>query len=86
MSPEAIESFLKDQRLEDRCSDVFQLGAIFWIVINGHHPTGVVTENDWKGPTNLFDPVWQALQWEKTRRFSNGGEFLAAIRTAVDLA
>jgi eukaryotic-like serine/threonine-protein kinase len=86
MSPEAIESFLKIQRLEDRCSDVFQLGAIFWIVINGHHPTGVVTEDDWVGPSNLFGPVWKALQWKKTRRFANGGEFSEALKAAVDMA
>lgn len=84
MSPEGIESLLKSDRLENRCSDVFQLGAIFWIVINGHHPTGVVSKDDWHGPENLFDPVWQALQWEAQRRFPDGISFRDAITSAIE--
>jgi serine/threonine protein kinase len=83
MSPEAIESLLKNERLENRCSDVFQMGAIFWVVINGHHPTGVVSRADWQGPENLFDPVWQALQWKADRRFPDGSSFRDAINNAI---
>lgn len=83
MSPEAIESMLKNARLENRCSDVFQMGAIFWVVINGHHPTGVVSQADWQGPENLFAPVWQALQWDSNRRFPDGSSFRDAINNAI---
>ncbi len=83
MSPEGIESLLKNERLENRCSDVFQMGAIFWIVINGHHPTGVVSRDDWQGPENLFEPVFRALQWRADRRFQDGTSFRDAINHAI---
>ena len=48
MSPEAINR-LYDKTVEIvPASDVFQMAAIFWFVVNNRFPLGIVTDKDWK--------------------------------------
>ena len=38
-------------------SDVFQLAAVFWWVVNRRHPSGILSREDWIGAESLYEPV-----------------------------
>jgi len=83
MSPEANNrSVGKDDDI-DKSSDVFQLAAVFWFVVNKTHPTGVLTKNDWQGPEKLFDPIFKALHYDKKIRPKDGEAFSKQIEDAI---
>jgi serine/threonine-protein kinase len=85
MSPEAnnINCGISDDI--SKSSDVFQLASIFWLVVNGKHPTGILREEDWNGPKNLFEPIFKALHNNKNIRPKNGKEFANLIEEAITL-
>lgn len=83
MSPEANN---KSVGLPDEigfASDVFQLAAVFWWVVNRRHPSGILAREDWTGAEKLFDPVSKALQHSLGRRFETANEFGRAMATAL---
>ena len=85
MSPEANN---KHVGLEDEicfASDVFQLAAIFWWVVNRRHPSGILTRDDWQGIESLFLPISNALQHSLSRRYTSASEFQFAIEEALDI-
>ena len=83
LSPEAHHRRLR--RIDQICaaSDVFQLAAVFWYVVTGRHPTGIVGRRDWTGPEKLFAPLYRALQHDLGRRPRNGAEFHKEIAAAL---
>ena len=64
-------------------SDVYQLAAVFWLVVNMEHPSGVLTRDDWHGLDRLFDPIFTAIQHDPANRQQNGTEFNTAIEEAI---
>lgn len=84
MSPESNTIFAGFDSLISTPSDVFQLGSIFWLVVNKKHPTGVLTKEDWTGPENLFRPLFKSLQHSSHRRYKNGSAFHASIINAIE--
>ncbi|MBL1259903.1 MAG: protein kinase [Thiotrichaceae bacterium] len=83
MSPEANNRNIGVDDEITKASDVFQLAAVFWVVVNGKHPTGVVTKNDWVGPDKLFDPIYYALHNDPYKRPKDGFEFSEEIEHAI---
>lgn len=83
MSPEANNRSVGRNEPIDAASDVFQLAAVFWFVVNRSHPTGVLTKSDWKGPEALYDPIHLALHHDRNVRPQNGIEFAEYIDAAV---
>jgi serine/threonine protein kinase len=78
MSPEAINKYLGlhskssfsfDCWIDDK-SDIFQLGQVFWLVLQSEIPTGHLTNADVKFPhANVLDTVIHPmLQYGKERR------------------
>ncbi len=83
MSPEAINRVLGKKTEIIPQSDVFQLAAIFWYIIHKTHPTGIITEDDWKGNKKLFQPIIKALHHNPNKRPKDGAEFLEWFNKAI---
>lgn len=84
MSPESNTIFAGFESDIATQSDVFQLASIFWLVINQRHPTGILTEDDWSGPKNLFQPLFKSLQHSPERRYHSGTAFHNSIIEAIE--
>ena len=79
LSPEAYNRRLGCGDYISAASDVFQLATIFWYVATGRHPSGIVTEEDWKGPKKLFHLLHRSLLHDYTKRPQNGNEFFTEL-------
>lgn len=64
-------------------SDVFQLAAVFWWVVNRRHPSGILAREDWIGAESLYEPVSRGLQHSLGRRYSTADEFRLAVVHAI---
>lgn len=82
-SPEAQNRRLGLDDNVNAASDVFQLAAVFWYVVTGRHPSGIVTRGDWTGPKKLFRLLHRSLFHDYKRRPQNGSEFLADLEDAL---
>lgn len=77
MSPEAVnkafanilsQEYLIDCNIDDK-SDVFQLGMLFWFILQGDLPTGQVVLDDFRiGHSDIFNAIFAMLQNAKRRR------------------
>lgn len=83
LSPEAHNRRLGCGDQINTASDVFQMAAIFWYVVTGRHPSGIVTENDWTGPEKLFRVLQKSLFHDYTKRPQNGEEFFIDLADAL---
>lgn len=83
LSPEAQNRRLGIDEVISEDSDVFQLASVFWYVVNGRHPTGILKETDWAGPRKLFAVMEQALLHCREKRPKNGDEFLKGLEEAL---
>ena len=76
LSPEATNKmFSKNNNIYtydceiDEKSDVFQLGKLFWYILQGNLPIGQINFIDSKfGDQDIFEIIEQMLQYEKIRR------------------
>jgi serine/threonine-protein kinase len=87
-SPEAMSSYyLKNDSVDVR-SDIFQMGMIFWFIINRMVPGGVLTKDDWTGnmPNTFYDVLHQMLQFNPARRYQSAFELLEAWENSVELS
>jgi len=64
-------------------SDIFQLAAVFWWVVNRRHPSGILIKDDWSGIEELFEPISKALQHSLARRYASASEFGHAVNQAI---
>lgn len=83
MSPESLNRSIGNPDEISKYSDVFQLCSIFWYVINGRHPLGVISKDDWEGPDHLFDVIYNALSHKADKRPSDGYELLEQLERAT---
>lgn len=83
MSPEANNKHVGMSDEICFASDVFQLAAIFWWVVNRRHPSGILTVEDWSGVESLFEPISKALQHSLARRYTSTTEFEDAFQEAL---
>jgi serine/threonine-protein kinase len=85
MSPEANNKALSVKNaVIDKASDVYQMASIFWFVVNGKHPTGILEQSDWRGPKRLFLPIVKALAHDKSKRYKDGEAFHKALDSAIN--
>lgn len=84
MSPEANNRSIGLDEEISFASDVFQLAAVFWWVVNRRHPSGILCQDDWSGLRNLYDPVAKALQHSTARRFESATAFKEAVIKAIE--
>lgn len=77
MSPEAVNKALAINLSQEYCidcdindkSDVFQLGMLFWFILQGDLPTGQVIPDDFKVEhSDIFNIIFPMLQYAKSRR------------------
>lgn len=83
MSPEANNRTVGRLDPINAASDVFQLAAVFWYVVNRSHPTGVLRKEDWSGPPALFSPIFHALHHDAALRPKDGNAFATQIEAAI---
>jgi len=79
LSPEAankalgnkeLESFIFDCEIDNK-SDVFQLGALIWYILQGEIPTGQLILDDFRNPDSIemfYNVIFPSLQFAKSRR------------------
>ena len=84
LSPEAHNKRVGRGDEINAASDVFQLAAIFWYVVTGRHPSGIVTEEDWDGPDRLFNVLHKSLYHDYRKRPQNGREFFSQLEAALN--
>lgn len=82
MSPEALNQALGNIDEITIQSDVYQLASIFWYVVTGRYPQGVVTKRDWTGPDYLFEPIYKSLHHDPSVRLRDAQELLLALEEA----
>ena len=79
-SPESInQSYSGKSTNIDESSDVYQLCAVFWLVLTGWYPLGQIKCNDYNcdGKNRLlFEKLLLALSYNKNKRPRNGSELL----------
>lgn len=83
MSPEANNRSIGRDDQISAASDVFQLAAVFWFVVNRSHPTGILSREDWAGPAALFEPIFRALHHRSATRPIDGKAFADQIEAAI---
>lgn len=66
-------------------SDVFQLAAVFWWVVNRRHPSGILAREDWVGVDTLYGPISKALQHSLARRYPTAKDFGQAVTQAIGI-
>lgn len=86
MSPEALNKRLGCGDKICQASDVFQLASVFWYAACGRHPSGIVEQEDWSGPTEIFPVLRQALIHDHARRFDTSADFCDALLDAIGVA
>ncbi|MEX1014184.1 MAG: protein kinase family protein [Candidatus Paceibacterota bacterium] len=80
ISPEVMNKVLTEKKKIgfdcniDGSSDVFQLGLLFWFIIQNNVPLGQITKDDFiadiKNKESFFKIIFQMLQHSKDRRIS----------------
>lgn len=83
MSPESMNRSLGRGDEITKASDVFQLASVFWFSATGRHPTGIVRETDWHGPSSVFKVLESALSHDPSQRPADGKAFHEQIATAL---
>lgn len=86
LSPEAFSRYIDidEHRKEIAiCSDIYQLCAIFWFIINRKHPSGILTKQDFSGPAKLFEPIFRGLQHESSRRYISTNDFVETFKAVI---
>ena len=79
MSPESINRVVGNSDEISVRSDVYQLASIFWFVVTGRNPQGVITEGDCTGPEALFAPLFKSLHHDPRVRYNDASELNEAI-------
>lgn len=74
MSPEALNRTIGNTDDISKQSDVYQLCSIYWYVVTGRNPAGVVCKEDWKGPPHIFDVIFNSLSHDQNKRPRDGKE------------
>ena len=65
-------------------SDVYQLCAVFWFVVTHRHPTGILSEQDWKGnDQNIYDLVIKSLAHDFKQRPQTGSDLYKLVCKAT---
>ncbi|WP_226617756.1 protein kinase [Cytobacillus firmus] len=85
MSPEALNKHIGNEDEINKSSDVYQLCSIFWYVVTGRHPLGIVSKEDWKenGLDELFQVIYDSLSHDSNKRPNDGEELLQRITAAT---
>jgi eukaryotic-like serine/threonine-protein kinase len=79
MSPEAVSKAMGLGDVINCCSDLFQLASVFWFVVTRRPPIGVLTIEDWSGPSSLGQLLLEILQHNPSRRPKSTTEFIQQL-------
>lgn len=74
MSPESLNRAIGNNDEICKRSDVYQLCSVFWFVVTGRNPAGVISRRDWNGPENIFGVIFDSLSHDLSKRPSSGQE------------
>ena len=88
-SPEAMNKYLSNKKdLEfshdcklDHQSDIFQLGKVFWYILQNNTPTGAFKKEDFYVKNNeLYTLLRTMLNYSKKRRYKNIDEVITLLK------
>lgn len=79
MSPEAVSKAMGLGDVINCGSDLFQLASVFWFVVTRRPPIGILTMEDWPGPSSLGQLLLETLQHNSSRRPESTTEFLQQL-------
>lgn len=78
LSPEPMNKYLTQSKHPsincdiDTQSDIFQLGKIFWYIMQGNVPIGVIHRKDYiEGHKAMYNIITHMIQYDKSKRVSN---------------
>lgn len=83
MSPEALNRMVGNNDDITKTSDIFQLCSIFWFVVTGRHPSGILSREDWNGPDNIFNAIFQSLSHNPQNRPSDANQLVTLLNEAI---
>ncbi|MCK9588026.1 MAG: protein kinase [Terrimicrobiaceae bacterium] len=83
MAPEGINRILGNADTISKQSDVYQLCSIFWFIVTGRHPSGCLCRDDWTGPENLFQLLFDALSHNAAKRPMDGARLVEMLEEAT---
>lgn|GEM_PF-690675 len=83
MSPESINQIYGNADEISIRSDIYQLCSVFWFVVTGRHPSGILTEEDWTGPRSILSPIFSSLSHNVENRIPDGNSLYNALYEAT---
>ena len=86
-SPESLNQSYKGCSNDiDTASDVYQLCAVFWLVLTGKHPLGQIKAADFTPDDKtrvLFEKIVEALSYNKANRPADGEKLVRMLNEAT---
>lgn len=94
LSPEAMNKYLSEGRgnkkidcIIDEQSDIFQLGKVFWYIIQGNAPIGCIDRSDFfESDDSIYVLIRAMLDHSKERRIRNMSEVIKELNKIIDKA
>lgn len=83
MSPESLNQIYGNTDQISIRSDIYQLCSVFWFVVTGRHPSGILTEEDWTGPKSILLPILSSLSHNVENRILDGNNLYKALYEAA---
>lgn len=78
LSPEPMNKYLTQSKYRsincdiDTQSDIFQLGKIFWYIMQGNVPIGIIHNKDYiEGHRAMYNIICHMIQYDKTKRVND---------------
>jgi len=86
-SPESLNQSYKGCSSDiDTASDVYQLCAVFWLVLTGKHPLGQIKASDFTSDDKaslLFEKIFEGLSYNKVNRPIDGEKLVRMLNEAT---
>lgn len=91
LSPEAMNKYLTeglpnckfDCRIDDK-SDIFQLGKVFWYILQGNAPIGCLSRSDFMGNDDIYVLIRTMLNHSKRKRIQSMDYVVSELKRIID--
>lgn len=92
LSPEAMNKYLAEGRCDkmidckiDHQSDIFQIGKVFWYILQGNAPIGCIIRDDFlENDDSIYVLIRTMLNYSKKRRIKDISEVVKELKRIID--
>ncbi len=92
LSPEAMNKYLAEGRCDNRIdckidhqSDIFQIGKVFWYILQGNAPIGCIKRSDFlERDDSIYVLIRTMLNYSKKKRIKDISEVVKELKRIVD--